>query len=261
MFPFFQIGSIEVYMFWLFLSICFFVFIFMLKKTSEKFHFSYDFFSKDILWYFFSVFLFARLFYVISNWGSIAFINNPFELFLMSDYNFSLFGAIFGFMLVLYFKLKWQNKKLEEYIDGVFLAFIITASVWYVGALLGGQVYGTDTNLGIEISYNHSFTPVPYKVPIFPLPIVYALISFVIFSVFYTSHIFTEKKGLIGYLGFIVFACMILIWDTLSGKYDPLHSFIGVHFSQVFALILILICAHRLRLLIRQQSADANIQK
>jgi len=194
-FPFIQLpGGIEIYTFGVFLSMCFFLFLFMLKKTSTKFDFSFNFFMRDIVWYFLSVFLFARIFYVISNWSSLKYLQNPLEFFLMSDYHFSIFGAIFGFMIVLYINLRLHKKKIEDFIDGVFLAFIAAAGLGFIGALFGGQVYGLETNFGIEVSYNHPFTPVPYKVPIFPLPIIYALVSFVIFSIFYTSHVFTERK-------------------------------------------------------------------
>lgn len=166
----------------------------MLQKTSTKFGFSYGFFMRDIVWYFLSVFLFSRIFYIISNWSSLKYIQNPFEFFLMSDYHFSIFGAIFGFGLVLYINAKLHKNKIEDFIDGVFLAFIAAAGLGFIGSLFGGQVYGLETNFGIEISYDHPFTSVPYKVPIFPLPIIYAIACFVMFSVFYTSHVFTEKK-------------------------------------------------------------------
>lgn len=233
----------------------------MLNKTSDKFHFNYNFFMKDIVWYFLSVFFFSRLFYVISNWGSLKFIDNPFEFFLMSDYNFSIFGAIFGFFVILYINARIHKRQIEEFIDGVFLSFIIAASIGYIGALFGGQVYGLETNFGIEMSYNHPFTPVPYKVPIFPLPIVYAVSCFILFSVFYTSHMFTQKRWLIGYLGLICFSAIVIIFDTFSGKYDTLQPILGIHFSQAFAFILIGICMYRLYTIMKQDNADAAVQK
>jgi len=261
LFPFFQIGPVEVYIFGLFLSLCFFVFLYMLKKTSDKFHFNFNFFAKDIVWYFLSVFFFSRLFYVISNWGSLKFIDNPFAFFLMNDYNFSIFWAIFGFFIILYINVRIHKRKIEEFVDGVFLAFIIAASVGYIWALFGGQVYGLETSFGIELSYTHPFTPVPYKVPVFPLPIIYSIMSFVIFSIFYTSHMFTEKRGLIGYLGFICFGAIVIIFDTFSGKFDTLQAILWIHFSQLFAFILIGLCMRRLYIIMKQDPQDAALQK
>jgi hypothetical protein len=133
--------------------------------------------------------------------------------------------------------------------------------VGYIGALFWGQVYGLETTFGIEISYTHPFTPVPYKVPVFPLPIIYALTSFIIFSIFYTSHMFTEKRGLIWYLGFICFGAVVIIFDTFSGKFDALQPIMWIHFSQLFAFVLITICMRRLYIIMKQDSQDAAIQK
>lgn len=179
----------------------------------------------------------------------------------MSDYNFSIFGAIFGFFVILYINVRIHKRQIEEFIDGVFLAFIIAVSVGYIGALFGWQVYGLETSFGIEMSYNHPFTPVPYKVPIFPLPIMYSMLTFVIFSVFYTSHMFTEKRWLIGYLGFISYGALVVVLDTFSGKFDTLQPLLGIHFSQLFAFILIGVCMHRLYTIMKQESQDAAVQK
>jgi prolipoprotein diacylglyceryltransferase len=63
----------------------------MLKKLSTKYSYDVSIFVNNILWYFLSVFFFSRLFYVISKWNDLKYINNPAEFFIMSDYNFSLF--------------------------------------------------------------------------------------------------------------------------------------------------------------------------
>lgn len=72
---------------------------------------------------------------------------------------------------------------------------------------------------------------------------------------------FTEKRGLIGYLGFICFGAIVIIFDTFSGKYDALQPVFGLHFSQLFAFILIGVCMRRLYTIMKQDSADAALQK
>ncbi|USN57922.1 MAG: hypothetical protein H6767_06250 [Candidatus Peribacteria bacterium] len=96
MFPFFEpISGVIIYTFGLTLTICFFMFLWMLRKLSGRFGYDFSFFTTNIVWYFLSVFFFSRLFYVIAKWNDMKYIKDPFQFFIMSDYNFSLFGAIF----------------------------------------------------------------------------------------------------------------------------------------------------------------------
>ena len=44
-------------------------------------------------------------------------ISNPIDFFIMSDYYFSLFGAIIGFLLVLVFNTKLFKKDINSYLD------------------------------------------------------------------------------------------------------------------------------------------------
>lgn len=166
------------------------------------------------------------------------FIKNPFQFFIMSEYNFSLFGAIFWFWLVLYILTRLERSSITRYIDGVVLSFLGILIVWYIGALFGGQVYGRETMFGIEMVYTNAFTPVPYQVPVFPLPIVYAILSFGIFSAMYIVSLFIHIKWYVWYLGLLLFSAMILIWEFFSGKHDILSVETAFNLPQVFALIL-----------------------
>jgi len=65
----------------------------MLKKLSIRFGNDFSIFSNNIVWYFLSVFIFSRLFFVISKWNELKYIKDPFDFFIMNDYHFSLVGA------------------------------------------------------------------------------------------------------------------------------------------------------------------------
>lgn len=54
--------------------------------------------------------------------------------------------------------------------------------------------------MGIEILYQNSNSIVPYQVPVFPLPIVYAAVSFIIFCIVYILGLFVHIRALIGYI-------------------------------------------------------------
>ncbi len=241
MFPFFEIfPGTFLYTFWLALTSCFFLFLWNLKRLAKRFGYSFSFFTQNIVWFFISTFFFSRAFYVIWKWHDMKFIKDLFQFFIMSEFNFSLFGAMFGFWLVLVILTRLEKSSVSRYIDGVVLSFLFILIVWYIWALFGGQVYGRETLLGIEISYTNAFTPVPYQVPVFPLPIVYTFFSFIIFSTMYILSLFIHIRGYIGYIGLILFWAMILIFESFSWKQDILSVSSIFNLPQVFALILII---------------------
>lgn len=240
MFPLFEIFPwVFIYTFGLALTACFFLFLWNLKRLAKRFGYSFSFFTQNILWLFISTFFFSRAFYVLSRWHDMKFIKDPFQFLIMSEFNFSIFGAMFGFGLVLYILSRLEKSSLLRYIDGVVLSFLFILVVWYIGAFFGWQVYGRETLLWIEINYTNAYTPVPYQVPIFPLPIIYTLISFIIFCSMYILSLFIHIRWYIAYIGLILFWVMILIFESFSGKQDILSVSSVFNLPQVFALILI----------------------
>lgn len=257
MFPFFDIyDGVRIYTFGLTLTICFFVFLWMLKKLSSRFGYKFSFFHSNILWYFLSVFIFSRLFYVVGQWNDMKFIENPIEFFIMSDYNFSLMWGIFWFFLVLLINVRIEKTSIRKYIDGVVLSSLLAGIVWYIWAFLWGQAYGRDTNFGIEVLYTHAFTPVPFEVPIFPLAIVYSIIAFLLFSGLYILSMFIELKGFIGYIGVICFSSFLLIFEFFSWKFDIFKNLIGINMVQIGAFILIVVSAIQLYKMMKTTTAN-----
>ena len=240
MYPFFEIyNGFLIYTFGLTLSVCFFIFIWMLRKLSTRFGYDFNVFRDNLLWFFIGIFFFSRLFYVFAKWDTLGYIRDPFEFFIMSDYNFSLFWAIAWFFVILFLCLKFSKEQLLKYIDGVVLSFLFVAIIGYVWTLFWGEVYGRETHIGIEILYTHPFTPVPFEVPIFPLPIVYAILTFILFCSLYMLSLFVHIKWFIGYVGLVAFSSFILIFESLSGKNDILKSHASFNLNQVYALLII----------------------
>ena len=252
MFPFFEVYDwIFIYTFWLTLSICFFLFLWMLKKLSFKYSYDFSFFTKNMIWYFLSIFFFSRLFYIISRWNDLSYIREPFQFFITSDYNFSLLWAIFWFFLVLFIKIKLRKESFIKYIDWIVLSFLFVLFMWYIWSLFGGQVYGKETLIWIEILYTHPFTKVPYEVAIFPLPIVYSIVFFIEFSMLYILSIYVNTRWLIGYLWIISFSSILLILEFFSWKYDILKDNLNFNFNQLLSIIIIIVSFYSLYKLIK----------
>ncbi len=225
----------------------------MLKKLSTRFNYDYSIFIRNILWYFLSTFLFSRLFYIIGKWNDLKYIQNSLEFFIMNDYNFSLFWAIFGFFIILLLNLKLRNKKIENYIDWVVISFLFILIIWFIWAFFWGQIYWRETSFGIEISYSNPYTPVPYQVPIFPLAIVYSIIFFIEFSVLYVLSLFVKIKGLLWYIWLIVFSSTILILEYFTWKYDILKDSININFAQIFSIIIIVLSSIELYKILKKE--------
>lgn len=259
MYPFFEIFSARIYTFWFTITITFFLFYWMLKKLSVKFSYDFSIFRVNILWIFLSTFIFSRLFYVISQWHDMKFIKSPFEFFIMSDYNFSLYWAIFWFFMILLLNLRLKKESIIKYIDWVVLAFIFILFIWYIGALLWGQVYWRPTNIWFEIAYNNSNSLVPFTVPIFPLPIIYSIISFFLFSTLYILKMYIKTKWFIWYLGLWAFACMTLIFEFFSGKDDLFSVNIFLNFNQVCSIILLFFVGRILYSMVKMASYEWNV--
>ena len=260
MLPFFEpVHWFLVYNFGITLTLCVFLFLWMMKKLSSRFHYDDSLFRNNILWYFLSIFIFSRLFYVISKWNDLKYIRNPLEFFIMNDYNFSLFWCIIWFTIVFLLNLKFKKEKIEKYIDGLVISFLFILFIWFIGTLLGGQVYWRETHIWIEIAYTNPFTPVPFQVPIFPLPIIYSICFFIAFSCFYILSLFVKIRGLLGYAGMVTFWCIILIFEFFSGKQDFLKEFTFMNLNQFFSIIIISFAWYKLYKILTLEEENKNI--
>jgi len=242
MYPFFEIFPwFYIYTFWLSLTICFFVFLWMLKKLCHRFWINDTFFFNRILWYFLSVFIFSRLFYIISRWNDFKFIKDPLEFFLMSDYNFSLIWAFFWYFLVMFISIVLHSLRSWKYMDVSVLSFLFASIIWYIWAFFGWQVYWKETNFWIEILYTNPFSPVPYEVPVFPLPIVYSIVFFILFSILYMLAMFINVRWVVWYIWLVLIWAVLLVLDNFSWKYDSFKVEFWISFTQIWAIALIIL--------------------
>lgn len=229
----------------------------MLKKLSTRFSYDPYFFIKDILWYFLSILIFSRLFYVLSQFNDLKYIKDIYEFFIMSDYNFSLVWAVVWFVAVFFINLKLKKEKIEDFVDWISLAFIFVLSVWFIWALLWWQVYWIQTNIWIEIMYSHAYSPVSNWIPIFPLAIIYSIFFFILFSSLYILSIFVHIKWLLWYFWLIAASCIFLIFDFFSWKHDIIKNSLGLTFTQVFSIILIWFCTRQLYFIFKEDDESS----
>ncbi len=245
MYPSFFIYWVQIFTFWIILSLSFFLFLWMLKKTSSKFDINFSFFTNRILYFFLSTIVFSRIFYIIANWDEWKFINNFFDFFIMEDYNFSLFWAIFWFLLVLFFSIKRAKLDYKKYLDVVVVSFFFILVFWYLWALFWWQIIGKPTDFWIELYYNNSFAVTESSdVPVFPLAIIYSVISFIIFSVLYSLLLFVKTRGFIWLIWLMLLWAMIISLDSFNNNVDFFKWKFWISFSQILSIITIIISAY-----------------
>jgi len=241
MFPYIDVyWWFQIYFFGISIVLSFFLFFWMFKKLSVRFSYEDTFVTNSILWYFVSTFFFSRLFYVISRWKDMQHIKNPFDFFIMSDYYFSLFWAIFWFLLVLIFNTRLFHKDIKPYIDWTVISFLFVATIWYIWAFFWGQVYWKITSFWIEIPYNNTISIVPLSWDLFPLPIVYSILTFILFSVLYILSMYVKVRGLLWYIGLWIFSALVLFFDFYSWKTDVFKTAYNFNISQISSIILLI---------------------
>lgn len=233
-----NIWQFQVSTFWLSVTICFFLFIWMFYKMSKKLDLKINIFKNNLILFFLSIFFFSRLFYIISKWNDYKSMVNPLYFFITDDYNFSLIWGILWFLIMFYILLKIKKEKSDNYIYPLVLSFIFVLPLWFFWALLGGQVYWIDTNFWIEISYSWD-TKIPYILPIFPLPIFYSILFFLLFCWLYISNLYFKEKNILWYGWIMIFACIIFIMDFFNWKPDIFKDYLFLNLSQISAIFLL----------------------
>ncbi len=258
MYPFIDIYWYRIYIFGIVLLLSFFIFFYILKKLRDRHSFDVRIFTNNSLWYFLSIFFFSRLFYVISRWHDLKYIEDFGQFFITTDYDFSLFWAMFWFLLVFFINIRLRREKLVKYIDSIVLAFLLAVSIWYIWALFWWQVYGSSTNIWIEISYNSPFSPIS-STPVFPLALVYSLIFFIEFAVLYILSMYIKIKGFIWYIWLLIFWLTILVFENFSGKHDIFNSLVFLNMNQILSIFLMVFSFYRLYSLSKISSKDTSV--
>lgn len=256
MYPTIEFFSIQIYTFGFILACTWLLFISLLHKYSQKKWIIRPIFG-DIVTFTISLLFFARIFHILADWVNEKFIFEYlfhgdfiefFRLFFIPpNYLFSLFGWIFGFMLVFYIKTRHQKESRAKYLESIVFAFLGASILWFFWSLLWWQVYGIPFNSPFSLTYTHIDSIVKDSVPLFPLPVFYMVGSSLILiglRIFSKRHHFPE--GFIGYIGLGCFSLLIFFWEFLSGSrndifYDLVirltHWYLWMSLNQIWALI------------------------
>lgn len=163
----------------------------------------------------------------------------------MSDFYFSLGGAIIGFFgtLLVLFRERSQEDR-DDILDITVIAWLFAAIVGYVGAFLGGQTYGIRSDGLLAVDYVNN--PILAEFQRFPLAVVYVIGIIFIFSLTYIIKKLRPEHGMAAGAGAFLWGLMWFIgewWNDASA--DNFAYFFGLltdwkilNFNQVLGLLL-----------------------
>ncbi len=234
---FFQIQSL-----WLFVSLGFLasmLFLIYLAKTHRlKLNFILNYGLKMAL---FSL-LFARLFYVISNYDAYFFDFSLGQLkyvFFIWDQGLSFWGAVLGFLIGLRRYCKLGEENLQEWLDVIIIAFFMGMTISSIGLFLDGANYGHESNLPWAVNFEN--ITVRYSVPVHPTQLYSALYNFILLIVSWRLYVLQKFKddGDLFLAGISAFSLFSFLEGFLRG--DEVLIILGLRYSQYFELIIGLI--------------------
>ena len=142
MYPYINL-LVQFYTFWISITICFFLFIWMLFKMSKRLNYSFDLFKNNILWFFISTLFFWRIFYIISKWHEQRHIKDFKDFFVMNDYNYWLDTNF-------WFEISYTNKYTTiPYTSPIFPLAIFYSIIFFIAfcLLYISQMYVKEKNI------------------------------------------------------------------------------------------------------------------
>jgi phosphatidylglycerol:prolipoprotein diacylglycerol transferase len=156
------------------------------------------------VWVFVSGFIGARLYHVVSSWDY--YIENPVEVFFVWNGGLSIFGAILGGLIGLYFYKKLKHLSLNYYV----------LLDWLAPSVMLGQIIGRFGNLVNYEAYGKP-TELPWKMFV---PVANRLFPYEAFAFFHPVFLYEALAGLLILLILLNFSRLntLFNWPRFSGQ-------------------------------------------
>ena len=250
------------------LTIAFGLFYWMLSRLGRKYQISTSFLTINLLLFFLVTFFASRLAHVLLYmWlptKSAFSIEYPvLSFFLMSDFYFSLSGALIGFFGVFLYLFRHRDEvERDDARDILVIAWLFAAIVGYLGAFFGGQTYGIRSDGIFAIDYTNN--PVLAEFPRFPLALLYSIFCIFIFSLCYIVKKLRPERGLAAGAGALLWW---LVWfvgewwndassDNIAYLFGWLQDFHLMNCNQWLSLFLIAWWSYKLATIIPSPLSD-----
>lgn len=242
--------SIPVMTFGLSITCSFGLFYWMLWRLGRKYGINTSFFSVHLFLFIVATFWVSRIAHILLYYGipvkSAFSLDFPFSsFFLVSDFYFSLGGALLGFFLVFFFIFRSRDDLEKQHaLDIVVISLLFAAILWYIWAFFWGQTYGI---LSERFGVDYTNSPHLAAFPRFPLAILYFLCTIFIFSLTYIIKKLRPEAGFAAGVWALLWGIMCFLgewWndassDNISSLFGLLSHWKFLNFNQYISLICI----------------------
>lgn len=227
---------------WLFVSIGFVLSSILLIKLAKRSSLRLNFILNHGFKILFVSIFFSRLIYITANY-QFYFYDFSFAslkyFFYIWDKGLSFWGAIFGFLIALYYLCKKHDENINRWLDISVITFFLGLSIGSIGLFLDGAGYGHETDLPWGINFEN--ITIRYSVPIHPTQL-YA--AFYNLALFFTSYLVYSKRLLKNHgdnflASASAYALLKFLEEFLRG--DESNVFLGLREAQYYAIIIGLI--------------------
>jgi phosphatidylglycerol:prolipoprotein diacylglycerol transferase len=236
-----QIGPVIVYTLWLFVGIAFIAGVFIFTYLAKKKRLNMSFIYNHSFAIFLSTIIGARLFFVLSNFQLYFTEFSPQSLLSVLyiwDKGLSLTGAIAGLVFSIVYYSYRNNEQTTKWLDILTISIIAAMGIGHIGTFLDGSFYGKETDLPWGMVFESP--SIKYAVPIHPVQLYAAILSFLIafiLYIIYKKNIY--KKGFITITGMLSYFLMIFLLGFLRG--DDVLEFLFLRIEQWFSLLMLVI--------------------
>jgi len=184
----FRIGPFTLYSLWLLVTIGILVGTMLFLKRAKYQRLDMLFILKHWPSMFLSSVLLSRIAFFITSWGYFGPLKWDVvlkQILFFWQPGYSFWGALLGFMGVLWIHCKRDGEDFAEWIGTLLVPVFVGILLGNIGQFMDGQAYGSETILPWGITFNN--TNVKYTVPVHPTQI---------YSVILISTIFLSRKKL-----------------------------------------------------------------
>lgn len=233
-----QIGSFTIYSLWLFLAFGVFASLLIVNKLAKSRLNKLSFLAENSLLIFFCGLIFARILFIIYNFGTfwdlVVVQGHILDIFYIWDKGLSIWGALLGVAVSLFLLCRRHKEDFLSWSDIIMVSIFFGMVFSNIGTFLDGRNYGSPTDLPWGIIVENS----QYAVPIHPVQIYAAiysgLIGLILLLVFNLNHF--KKSGGITYLGLTLYCFFRFLEEFIRG--DESNLIFGVmREAQLYALI------------------------
>jgi phosphatidylglycerol:prolipoprotein diacylglycerol transferase len=252
-----QIGPVTLSSLWFFIGLGFFAALIIINQLVKKNRLKLHFLAEHSLAIFFGGLLASRIFYIARNLSYFFadFNANKFlQLFYVWDKGLSVWGAVTGIVLSLYWFCRKEGEDYLKWLDVFSISILFALTFGNVGAFLDGRNYGIETSLPWGVIIRNSI----FAVPIHPVQIYAAIycgiLTIVLMQLF--NRKIGREEGNITLIAAFSYGILRFLEEFLRG--DESIVIMGLREAQIYALLAVAFAAILFYVRKKKQSQKSN---